>query len=357
MSPAPVRSALITTALLAFLAAPATTQQRLLQPMPSPRAGVCQRIGVSQVEVDYSRPGVKGRSVMQDGNIVPMDSPRQPWRAGADENTVVSFEHDVTVEGKPLAAGSYGLHMFPSSQGPWTVAFSHDTHAWGSYSYDAAHDALRVEVTPQQGAFTEWLQYEFRDLTSESATLVLRWETTEVPMHLGVDTQAVMVDYLRNDYVRGYGFWEPAQLIAAATWCDTHDVNTEEALFWATRACNAAPSFAGLQAKASLERKLGRQEAADASAAAAERLATEPERNALGYQLLQAGELAQAIEVFAANAQQFPDSWNAHDSLAEACALSGDTASARQHYERALQLVTDASQQRRIRGALEKLGG
>ncbi len=339
-----------------LLSAPAVGQARMIQPMPSPRGTTSQVVGVTQIQVDYGRPGVKSRNIFGNPQIVPFDA-AQPWRAGADENTVVSFEHDVTVQGKPLAAGDYGLHMFPKSDGPWTVVFSHNSTAWGSYSYNAAEDALRVEVNPQEGTFQEWLEYEFQDLSKNGATLVLRWETTELPLSLGVKTDDVIVAYLRDDFLRGYGFWTSQNFTQAATYCDQNNVNLQEAESWAARAASATPSFANYWTQASIQDKLGKSDAALASRSQAEPFANETQRNTIGYQLLQSGAVEKAMKVFETNLAQFPSSWNAHDSLAEACLSTGDKARAAELYGKALELVSDDANKARIQDVLKGLEG
>lgn len=349
---------LIATPLLAaVLADSSAAQQRMLAPMASPHAVAVQTIGLTEVSVDYSRPGLKGRDVLNDPNVVPFDNPALPWRAGANENTVVSFDRDVTIGGTPLAAGSYGLHIYPRAAAPWTVMFSHNTGAWGSYTYDVNEDAARVDVTPTEGPKTEWLTYSFEDLDTDSATLMLAWDTLRLPIKIDVDTTTHMVDYLHNDYTRGYGFWIAAQLNQAAAWCDANDVNLEEALTWATRGANGAPSFNALTVKASIEEKLGQAEAATATRLAAEPLATEVQRNALGYQLMGAGNLDRAIAVFKENLEKFPNSWNAHDSLAEALANKGETELAIELYSKALELAPDDTNRQRIGQVLAGLRG
>ena len=335
---------------------PAAAQERLIQDMPSPRAEIIQTVGVTRVHVDYSRPGVKGRDVIGNPQIVAFDSP-QAWRAGADENTVFSVDRDVRIEGQPLAAGSYGVHMFPKRDAPWTVAFSTNSAAWGSYSYDPAEDALRVDVEAREGSFQEWLEYEFQELDKNGATLVLRWADIEVPLRIEVDTDEHVVEYIRDDYLRGYGFWVPQQLAQAATYCVRNDVNLEEAEGWAQQAATSAPSFAHYTLLATLQDKLGKAEAAEASREQGEQFATEQERNTLGYQLLQGGEVAKAVQVFERNLAAFPMSWNAHDSLAEACIAAGDKGRARELYAKALELAPDEASRTRIQGTLAKLGG
>jgi len=348
---------LFATPLLAtVMSAPSAAQARMRAPDASPRAQVSQTVGITQVSVDYSRPGVKGRDVFHDPNVVPVGG-GQLWRAGANENTVVSFEHDVTIEGKPLPAGSYGLHMAVAPSGPWTAIFSKNTGAWGSYTYDQSEDALRVQVTPTEGPAVEWLQYSFEDLDRDGATLVLAWDTKRVPLHIGVDTTSNMVTYLNDEYTRGYGFWIAPQLTQAAQWCDNNDVNREQALVWATRGATGAPSFNSLWVKSSLEDALGKHDAAKASLAQAQGFANETQMNQVGYQLLGAGKLDKAIQIFAANLEKNPQSWNAHDSLAEALAAAGETERAIELYTKAKDMAPDDQNKQRIEQALETLRG
>jgi hypothetical protein len=131
---------------------PALPAQPLTLPEVSPGATVSQTIGITEVKVVYHRPSVLKREVW--GSLVPYGfndlgfgtSKAAPWRAGANETTLVSFQHDVMVAGSPLPAGTYGLFMAPAADGTVTVIFSHDTGSWGSFFYDEGHDALRVPV-------------------------------------------------------------------------------------------------------------------------------------------------------------------------------------------------------------------
>ncbi|MFQ5675479.1 MAG: DUF2911 domain-containing protein, partial [bacterium] len=137
-----------------------------------------------------SRPGVKGRKIW--GELVPYgmapgtrfsnDKPF-PWRAGANENTTIEFNNDILVEGQRLAAGKYGIHMIPSEK-DWTIIFSKNNSAWGSFSYNKEEDALRVTVTPVAAPHQEWLMYEFEDLAGTSATGYLYWEKLKVPFKI-----------------------------------------------------------------------------------------------------------------------------------------------------------------------------
>lgn len=156
-------------------------------------ASVSQTLGVeTEITFDYSRPGVKERKIW--GELVPYglapgneysEGKPFPWRAGANENTTITLSGDVTVDGKPLPAGKYSIHMIPSEK-DWIVIFNKVTDGWGSFAYDEAQDALRVTVTPVDAPFQEWLRFGFDDLAGTSAVAFLHWEKLKVPFTIAV---------------------------------------------------------------------------------------------------------------------------------------------------------------------------
>jgi len=157
------------------------------------QASVMQKLGINtDITIQYSRPGVKGRKIW--GEVVPfgMAPANQesggkpfPWRAGANENTTIELSKDVLIEGKKLAAGKYGIHMIPSEK-EWIIIFSKNSSGWGSFSYDQKEDALRVTVTPVKAPHMEWLTYGFDALAGTSATAFLHWESLKVPFKIEV---------------------------------------------------------------------------------------------------------------------------------------------------------------------------
>jgi tetratricopeptide (TPR) repeat protein len=346
----PASRVAVALVLLASLAVPAAAQERLPTPWASPASTVSQTVGVTEITVTAGRPAVKGRTIW--GDVVPYG---EVWRAGANENTTVCFEHDVTIEGQALAAGTYGVHVIPE-QDRWTVIFSRNATSWGSYSYDAKEDALRVEVTPAAAPFTEWLTWEFDDLATGSATLRLRWEKLAVNLKLSVDTPAIVLDHARNVYLRGIpGFlWEGWN--SAAAYCLANKVNLEEGLAWAQRSVGLQANFTNLWTQGGLLAALGRTDEAARVKDKAMALAGEAELNALGYQFLQTGKLEDALAIFRRNAELHADSWNVHDSLAEAYAVKGEKALAIENYGKALSMTQDPTQKQRIEGELKKLG-
>jgi hypothetical protein len=138
----------------------------------SPWQHVEQQVGKNFVEMEYSRPGVKGRQVYGT-QLVPYDG--TVWRAGANERTAITFDSDVTVNGQPLKAGSYGLLVIASEK-EWTWIFSKDFMAHGTEGYDPKNDALRVKAKPQIAEHEEWLAYELTGLTEDSVMINLHWE-------------------------------------------------------------------------------------------------------------------------------------------------------------------------------------
>ncbi|MBN2423424.1 MAG: DUF2911 domain-containing protein [Calditrichaceae bacterium] len=156
------------------------------------KAGVMQRLGAdTDITIEYSRPGVKGRVIW--GGLVPYglmsittkDSLKKdiPWRAGANENTTIEFNHDLLIEDRKLPAGKYGVHIIPY-ENEWIIIFSKKNAEWGSYTYDEKEDALRVKVIPVEAPFQNWLTYGFDDLAGTSATLYLWWEKLKAPVKI-----------------------------------------------------------------------------------------------------------------------------------------------------------------------------
>src|SRR5437763_10772366 len=157
------------------------SQTALDLPYASQAAQVKQRVGVTDITITYHRPVVNGRKIW--GGLVPLG---QVWRAGANENTTIEFSTPVSIESKPLPAGTYGLQMIPNADS-WTVIFSKMAVAWGSYTYNQSQDALRVEVKPHSTEMEEALEYEFEDLKPDAVTVTMKWEKLGVPFRVAVN--------------------------------------------------------------------------------------------------------------------------------------------------------------------------
>ena len=161
------------------------------KPRKSPKATVSQRIGVdTDIVIDYSRPAVRGRTIwgelvpygMYEGNKYSDEKPF-PWRAGANENTTISFSKDVKVEGKMVPAGKYGLHML-AGKDEFKVMLNKVNNEWGSYKYDSSQDVLSITVKPEQNQHTEWLEYEFDDISDTGTKVYLKWAKLKIPIKI-----------------------------------------------------------------------------------------------------------------------------------------------------------------------------
>jgi hypothetical protein len=190
-----IRAGLTSFFLISFflLILPSHTLAQRDEMRASLQASVMQRLGINtDITIQYSRPGVKGRKVW--GELVPygMTPGNQysegkpfPWRAGANENTIIELSKDVLIEWKVLAAGKYSIHMIPSEK-EWIVIFNKNSAGWGSFAYNQKEDALRITVTPVKAPHMEWLMYGFDALAGTSATAFLHWEGLKVPFKIEV---------------------------------------------------------------------------------------------------------------------------------------------------------------------------
>jgi hypothetical protein len=323
------------------------------------KASVTQYIGPVKVMVDYSSPAVHApdgtdRRGKIWGGLVPYgltnlgfgNGKPGPWRAGANENTVVSVSHDVAIDGNPLPAGRYGLHMIAGPE-EWTLVFSKNADSWGSFFYEESEDALRVKVKPRQSAYREWLTYEFTTRRPSEATCELQWEELAVPWTITVpDVNRIYTSQLRKELTTVPGFNYQGYL-AAARFCLQQNINLEEALKWADAAVSmpfiGQANFNTLSTKAQLLSKLGRDGEAKTTMDAALRhpTATAIQVHQYGRQLVSAKKPQEALEVFRFNAERHGDAWPVHVGLARGYAAVGDTAKALEHARKALTQAPD----------------
>lgn len=145
------------------------------EPRVSPAASVTQTLGeATTITVDYSRPGAKGRTIW--GELIPME---KVWRTGANEATTITVSDAVLIQGKELAAGTYGLFTIPGED-MWTVIFNGNAEQWGAYDYDESKDVLRVTVAPSEAHHAEWLTFSFRNLAGATGEMRIHWGTVAV---------------------------------------------------------------------------------------------------------------------------------------------------------------------------------
>ncbi|MDO9375812.1 MAG: DUF2911 domain-containing protein [Ferruginibacter sp.] len=328
---------------------------------PSPGATVSQRIGISDVTVTYSRPAVKNREVW--GALVPYgwnvqgfgSGTSAPWRAGANENTLISFSHNALLAGKKVPAGTYGLFYVVNKDNSAELILSRDTKSWGSFFYAEKNDVLRANLQAETGAFTELLTYEFSGLTKNSADLVLRWEKKAFPVKVEFDVDEIVVANMTEELKGPAGFnWQG--FATAANYAVQNKTHYNDALTWIDRAIAQNKSFGTLSIKAALLRETGKAAEGAALMKDAVAGATENELNAYGYQLLAAGDLAGAVEMLQINTKRFPNSANAWDSLGEAYFTKGDKKNALTTFKKSLEMNPPTNVKANTEKYLKQLG-
>jgi len=286
-------------------------------PRDSQHAVVIQRIGITDITINYHRPLVKGRTIW--GKVVPYG---EVWRAGANENTTIKFSDPVTIEGQPLAAGVYGLHMIPK-ENEWTVIFSKDHNAWGSFTYKEADDALRVTVKPQTSDMREALTYDFDDVKTDSAVATLRWEKVAVPFKIDIKVHEIVQASLHNQ-LTGIAQYTWEGWDDAANYLLAQKYDLDEALKYEETSIGTEPRFDNLLTKSQILEAMGRKD--DAEAAKKQALARATAAQLYGYgRLLQSqGKQDEAFGFFRQAARMDPNDWLVHDGNARLYSAQGD---------------------------------
>ncbi len=326
-----------------------SAQQNLTTPQVSQKASVSQRVGLTDIVVNYHRPAVNNRVIW--GSLVPYD---QVWRAGANENTTISFSTDVTVENNKVPAGTYGLHMIPTKNS-WTIIFSKDNAAWGSFFYNQANDAVRFTVNPLQSDFQEWLSYSFDQLSANSTALLLKWEKLSIPVKIEIDVNKTVIESMEKELTNLPGFfWQGWNQIA--TYALTNNYELDKALTWVDRSIGINKNLTNMMNKSLILESMGKSKEAENINKEAFALPgiDEAQVNALGYQLMGIGKTDEALKVFEKNTIDHPGSWNVWDSFAEGLLTNGDKLKAKQLYEKALSMAPE-NQKDRIKGIISNI--
>ncbi len=335
-----------------------------------------QYMGMVAVTIEYNSPDVTGPSGEDRkgkiwGQLVPYglanlgfgNGKPGPWRVGANENTTLAVSHDVEVEGKPLPAGKYGLHMIAGPE-EWTIIFSKNATAWGSFFYEESEDALRVTVKPEKTEFREWLNFDFLDRQLDSCLVALHWENLRVPFRIRVpDMVGLYVKTLRRELTGAPGFYD-ANWNAAAQFLLQRDKEGKylgQALEWAEAAVSAPfvgrEDFTNLQTKAQVLERMGKT--ADFQATLQKALdhptATALQIHQYGRQLLTQGKTQVALQVFEHNAKRFAGGWPTQIGLARAYSATGELNKALDAAKKALAQAPDDLNRNNIQNMIKNL--
>ncbi|MGZ5444840.1 MAG: DUF2911 domain-containing protein [Thermoanaerobaculia bacterium] len=369
-----MRRSLIALLAIGVLSLPALGQGISTPPNgDNQKSSVTQHIGLVKVTIDYSSPDVHApngddRRGKIWGTLVPYgltnlgfgSCTECPWRAGANENTVFTVSHDVKINGQPLKAGSYGLHIIPMKDEDWTLVFSNNHTSWGSFTYDPREDALRVKAKPAKSEYHEYLTYEFTDRKPAQATVALKWEDLELPWTIAVDNATdLYVARIREELRNNNGFtWQ--NWVAAAQYA-LQAGRPNDALEFAERAVNftfiGQENFQTLSTLATAQNAAGISEESKTTREKAlnHRTAGPIDIHGYGRQLLAQGMKEDAVRIFELNAKRHPNAWPVHVGLARGYSAVGRYKDALKHAKLALAQAPDDLNKRSLEAGIQKL--
>jgi Protein of unknown function (DUF2911) len=278
------RSAVSFFAVLSVLTFAVSAFAQISVPRPSQKASVMQTIGVTDVTITYSRPGVKGRKIWGDPlpeqaattgeatldnqNTRPKGAPIVPyghvWRTGANEATMFVVTDDVLINGQKLAAGTYSLHTIPTKD-EWTIVFNGTANQWGSFSYDPAKDTLRIKAKPQMVADNqEWLAFTFDPVSDDSAQVNIRWEKVSVPFTVKVpDVAATTFAKLKTTVANAKpDDWRTPMQAGNYLINNPNAADDAQGMAWLDQSIKVKETFQNLAAKTNALYKAGKKEEA-----------------------------------------------------------------------------------------------
>lgn len=341
-----------------------SVEAQITTPRGSQMTTVSQTIGTSTVDITYSRPSVNKREIW--GKLVPYGlnnlgfgtSKAAPWRAGANENTTITFSHDLKVEGKSIKAGTYGLHIEVKENNAATLLLSNNSTSWGSFFYDPAEDALRADITTTTVPHTEMLTFSFPEVTATTTKVTLAWGKKAFPFTVEVPVTEIVMSDIRNGMRDQPGF-NRLTYEQAAGFALNNGGDLDEALGWINSAIAgqffSQKNFNNLQLKVGILNKMGNANEAMTTLEEAQGIGTVLEVHQLGRQLITMGMKDKAVEVFEYNANKNKDIWPVHYGLARGYSAKGEFKKAIKHLEKALVNAPNPASKKRVAANIEKL--
>ena len=285
-------------------------------PQSSPKVEESQKIGITDITINYSSPALRGRDVWSNSNIIPQEGTPYAWRAGANMNTTIEFSTDVIIEGQSLKAGLYGFHIVPKDD-TYTLLFAHNNHQWGSYYLNLDKDVtLKVTVDPEPCAKSEQLDYEFLNRTENSVIIGLEWGEKRIPFRVEVDLNKTVLTSFRSE-LRGINTYHWQAWDDAANWCLNQNTNLEEALEWANRSINGGyggfalnKNMTNITTKIRILNRLNKTDEVKSTIDDAKTIsATAYEANGFSMFLLQTGNYQDALDYCNTSLINHPETW------------------------------------------------
>ncbi len=333
---------------LVTLSAVGSAQSFVLDlPLPSQRAEVTQRVGITDITIRYHRPLAGDRKIW-DG-VVPYG---KVWRGGANENTTITFTDPVMIEGKPLDKGTYGVHMIPTAN-EWTIIFSKNATSWGSYAYDQSEDALRVNVKPIAANMHNALAYDFDQLLPDSTVVELEWEKIAVPFKVSIDVHSVMEADLKKQ-LRGLSQYTWMSWDDAANYLLAEKMDLKDALTYSGKSIEIEDRYDNELTKSKVLAALDRKDQAAVAQKKALDLASPLQVHSFARQLQAEGHNEEALAIFRENARKHSDQWYVHTGLARVYSSGGKYDDAAKEMKLAIAAAPD-SQKTYLDGLLSQL--
>jgi hypothetical protein len=329
------------------------------------RASVSEQIGIVKIEINYNRPGVKGRegkiwdTSLAHYGLVDLGhgtSYASPWRAGANENTTMYFSHPVKIEGHDLPAGKYGFFI-NLGETESTLIFSKVNNSWGSFYYDATQDALQVKVKNQVlDKSVEWLTYEFTEQADSSAVIAMSWEKRKIPFRVDVERKKLQIEAFKNDFriTRSSN-----DFIDAADWCVRNNYDLKQALEWMDRAIYfrvmGEKNFRTLSEKAAVLNKMNRLDDAKKVMVEAIPLGNMVDVHFYARTLLNNNQPKNAFAAFKANYDKYPQEYTTNIGMARAHSALGEYKKASVFLKFALPKAPDDANKIRVEAMIKQL--
>lgn len=243
--------------------------QQIQMPQASPSAKIAQKVGLTDVTIDYSRPSTKDRKIF--GELVPYG---QVWRTGANGATVLSFSTDILIDGKNIPAGQYALYSIPGKT-EWTMILSKNIKLWGAIGYDPSDDIIRFKAEPSKlNKRNETFEISFANMTDTGSDLSLKWENTRVDFRIETEVDPLVMAQIKEFVIDGDSS-DPSLLYSAASYYYTNSKDINQAYSWINEAVESDPKYWTMHLKAKIEAALGKKTEAAETAEEAIELAEE----------------------------------------------------------------------------------